>query len=396
MGVRVREKIEGSGVWWVFVSQNRVRQSKCVGDKKAANAVASELRKRISEGTFKLAPKGRTFETVATEWLEQVAALRGLRPSTHENYQSAAMSHLIPYFGAKPVGEITTGMIEAFISTKLKPGGSMRHADKALSRSSLRPLLTTLRMILQKAVKSREIDSHPMAQLDRMPRAESENVDPFTTADLRALLGAAHEISLTAGAMFRLWAQTGVRAGELSGLQVGDFDWEQGTVTVQRTYSRQRIGPPKRGGARTVSMLHPIADPVADWRPGVTSESRSIVAELRRLPVSPMEPQGFVFGRNGRPLGQRDLHRLWRRVIVKARVRYRSPEQFRHTFASTMLSRNAPLLYVQKQGGWRSATVMLSVYSRWLPGPEVALHPVAPSVHPEAVSATEMTPKNAG
>jgi hypothetical protein len=30
--------------------------------------------------------------------------------------------------------------------------------------------------------------------------------------------------------------------------------------------------------------------------------------------------------------------------------------QFRHTFASTMLSRNAPLLYVQQQGEWRSAS----------------------------------------
>jgi integrase len=112
--------------------------------------------------------------------------------------------------------------------------------------------------------------------------------------------------------------------------------------------------------------------------------------------VSPMEPQAFVFGRKGQPLESMELHRLWRRVTVKARVRYRSPEQFRHTFASTMLSRNAPLLYVQKQGGWRSATVMLSVYSRWLPGPEMALHPVAPSAHPEAIRAPTSASRNAG
>src|SRR5215467_11292245 len=175
MGVRVREKVAGSGVWWVFVSQHRNRQSKCVGDKKAANAVASELRKRISEGTFKLAPKGRTFETVANEWLEQVAALRGIRQTTHENYRSGTMQHLIPYFGSKPVGEITTEMVEAFILAKLKPGGSTRNEDKPLSRSSLRPLLVSLRMILQKAFKGGEVDSHPMAKLDRMPRADAEN-----------------------------------------------------------------------------------------------------------------------------------------------------------------------------------------------------------------------------
>jgi integrase len=61
------------------------------------------------------------------------------------------------------------------------------------------------------------------------------------------------------------------------------------------------------------------------------------------------------------------LHRRWRRVLQAAKVRYREPEQLRHSFASTLLSRNAPLLYVQGQGGWRSASVLLRVYARWMP-----------------------------
>jgi integrase len=63
------------------------------------------------------------------------------------------------------------------------------------------------------------------------------------------------------------------------------------------------------------------------------------------------------------------VHRAWKRVLIAAGVRYRTPEQLRHTWASTMLSRNAPLLYVQQQGGWRSASVLLRVYARWLPQP---------------------------
>jgi hypothetical protein len=47
-------------------------------------------------------------------------------------------------------------------------------------------------------------------------------------------------------------------------------------------------------------------------------------------------------------------------------VRYRSPEQLWHTFASTLLSRNAPLLYVQRQGGWKSAAVLLHACARWV------------------------------
>jgi len=68
-------------------------------------------------------------------------------------------------------------------------------------------------------------------------------------------------------------------------------------------------------------------------------------------------------------------------VMAAAKVRYRAPEQLRHTFASTMLSRNAPLLYVQAQGGWRSASVLLRVYARWMPhefnGPLAVPQPAA-------------------
>lgn len=76
-----------------------------------------------------------------------------------------------------------------------------------------------------------------------------------------------------------------------------------------------------------------------------------------------------------------ELHRKWRRVLAAGRVRYRAPEQLRHTFASTLLSRNAPLLYVQQQGGWRSAGVLLRVYARWMPqGLAPSVTPVAPDV----------------
>src|SRR2546427_9148404 len=80
-----------------------------------------------------------------------------------------------------------------------------------------------------------------------------------------------------------------------------------------------------------------------------------------------MDPEAFVFGRGRTPRSSMELHRAWRRVMAAAKVRYRAPEQLRHTFSSTILSRNAPLLYVQPQGGCRSASGLLRVYARWMP-----------------------------
>jgi hypothetical protein len=57
-----------------------------------------------------------------------------------------------------------------------------------------------------------------------------------------------------------------------------DIDLERGTALVQRRWSRQRLGPKKTGRARSVSLLHPVADDTADWRPGATDAARSILA----------------------------------------------------------------------------------------------------------------------
>src|SRR5205823_9995077 len=111
-------------------------------------------------------------------------------------------------------------------------------------------------------------------------------------------------------------------------------------------------------------------------------------------------PEAFVFGQDrgqhSSPLSSMEMHRRWRRALAKARVRYRVPEQLRHTFASTMLSRNAPLLYVQHQGGWRSASVLLRVYARWLPQAGALMSPAATLLPPEAAQAAESGGVSAG
>src|SRR5262249_19494665 len=119
----------------------------------------------------------------------------------------------------------------------------------------------------------------------------------------------------------------------------------------------------------------------SQWKPGVTVDSRAVLLSLRRLPVQAIDPEAYVFvWRDGKPWHPMAVLRTWKRVLRAAGVRYRAPEQLRHTFASTMLSRNAPLLYVQRQGGWRSAAVLLRVYARWMP--QELEHPAAPQLHP--------------
>ncbi len=50
MGVKVREKIKDSGIYWVFVAHQGRRTSRKVGDRKAAREAARKIQARLTLG----------------------------------------------------------------------------------------------------------------------------------------------------------------------------------------------------------------------------------------------------------------------------------------------------------------------------------------------------------
>lgn len=407
MGVKVRER---KGAWWLFVDHQGRRKARRVGvgkaGKKSAEQAAIQIQAKLAQGDASvLSPKpdrqvpATTFATLADEWLEKYPAVHAVAASTMENYRSFTRQHLVPFFGEMAVSAITADTIEDFIAAKRGSGGSVRFTGKSLSDGSLRTGLLTLRLILQRAVRVKLIAGNPAKEVEWRGTPRIAQVDPFSGRELRQILTTAERLNADLATMLRLWAQSGMRAGEVCGLKWGDLDLERGAALVQRTWSRQRLGPTKTRQTRLVSFLHPVAgEDTAEWRPGATDGAWRALECLSGTKVRSLNPEAFVFGHGDRPMGSMELHRAWRRVLTAAKVRYRSPEQLRHTFASTMLSRNAPLLYVQQQGGWRSASVLLRVYARWMPQ-EASLgaqgQPSATQPQPESATSPISRPVNA-
>jgi len=269
-----------------------------------------------------------------------------------ENCEQFIRGHLLPHFGAMPIAAITATEIEDFIERKRAPGGSTRFKGKGLADISIRSGLLVL-------------PGNPMDAVEWRSAQRVENVDPFTVAELARIL-AVPAVDGDLATLLELWARTGLRAGEVMGVQPQDVDLEAGTVLVRRTWTRQRLGPTKTGHARRVSFGHPIVEDTLEWRPRADVID-TMITRIRRLKRTPLDPTGFLFTQpDGRPWSSSSMNSAWRRVLAKAVVRYRPAEQLRHTVASTLLSRGAPLLYVQAVGGWRSAGVLLKVYARWM------------------------------
>jgi len=142
MGVTVRQKVKGKGKpWWVFINHNAKRKSMKIGDKKAAQRVASAVREKIAKGELNLEAQKAvpTFGEYSKNWLTgYIKAMRRL--STFQRYQELLENHILPVFAKKPMDKINRGDIRDFLVSK---SGQDRKVDMSNQlAAALKDLLT--------------------------------------------------------------------------------------------------------------------------------------------------------------------------------------------------------------------------------------------------------------
>lgn len=202
-----------------------------------------------------------TFDAVAAEWLGTVSHLK---PTTIAGYESILKHRLLPVFGGVPVAGIDTTAVKRFASRTLADGASYQTAKNALN---------VLRSVLRSAVESRYLGSNPAdgVRLDRAKarraRADRAHARVYLTAE--QVHDLADAMPAHYGLLVRFAAYSGLRAGELAGLQIRDLDMLRRRVRVERAVAEVHgallVGDPKNGEPRTVSLPAALIDDVAAY-----------------------------------------------------------------------------------------------------------------------------------
>jgi integrase len=313
MAVKVKHH---RGAYWIFIDYQGQRKARRVGEgragKQAAELAAAKIAARLADGgplVVATPPVAPSFEQAAQEWLERYQSLFAVRRSTLANREHFITRHLVPFFAGRQASEITTEMVEDFIGAKRAVGGSKR--GKALADNTIKVNLPTLRMILDYCVRRRWLPANPLrGEPLWRPTPKSEQPDPFTQAELAALVTAAESLAPAWGLMLRVWAQSGMRSGELRGLQHQDLDPRTGMVSIQRTRTQGATGPAKTArSVRRASLTHPTCEATAAWQPGSTPESLAVLSRLAQLvpagsccaPVRLVQTSGPAHGRARAP-----------------------------------------------------------------------------------------------
>src|SRR5437660_982379 len=131
MGVKVREKDPGSGIWWIFVNYKGKRTSRQVGTQKAALKVREQIEARLKLGQDALPKEKPAVPTLQNYWegFEETYLPLGVRENTMQSYKRSFRIHILPELGSLPLDEITRDRVKAFVATLTQKRTHVRKAD---------------------------------------------------------------------------------------------------------------------------------------------------------------------------------------------------------------------------------------------------------------------------
>ncbi len=329
--VRERTGRFGRGKRWQAVWTDRpgVRRRKAFSTKAAAEAALSRVAVEQAEGRYVRAKADR--RPLGELWGPWRAGKRHLKPTTLAGYDTHWRRHIEPQWADVPVGDIERHDVTAWV------------ADLDLGASQRRAIGQVMMQLLDLAVDRRMLPANPLRGMAQ-PKVEQSRVRYLTERQVHDLAKAMmpHDLEVW------LLALTGMRWGEMAGLQVRDLDEARGRLRIERNRAeaggRQYLLTTKTGRHRDVPVSGRLLDAL-------------VANSAGRAPDDPLLPGPKFTGWT---------YSLWRcrwgKACRAAGLGDVGAHILRHTAASLAIEAGADVKVVQRMLGHSSAAMTLDLY----------------------------------
>jgi integrase len=308
-----------------------------------------ELRRRMESEPLSAPTGGRLTLTEAGERLILIDYLEALgrKPTTIGVYKSLLRTHLATHFRDRPLDRVRPEDVEGLIARMRRGGAGAKTVGNAL---------TLLGQIFDHGIRKGWCATNPVKRVDRPRVEQSQEIRFLDPAEVEALLRAT--TSPTDRALFLTAAMTGLRQGELLGLQWRSVDWAAGKIRVRRSYVRGHWGTPK---SRRSSRAVPMADRVAG----------ELERHFQRSHFQADDDLVFCHPEKGTVLDHSELVRRFKKALLRGKVRTVRFNDLRHSFATAMAAAGVPMRTLQEWMGHRDFKTTL-IYADYQPSDQEA------------------------
>jgi integrase len=343
--------------------------------RKAADAALAEKIGQVNAGTY-VAPSRQRLAVYLTTWL---GGLR-VKPTTLDNYRTAAEVHTIPRLGGIALEALSAEHVDGLYRELERHGraaGTCRTAGvtckanhcspdehAGLAPKSVRHVHTMLRKALQDAVErgylGRNVcdQANPPTQHDARGRRARDR--SWTLDQVRMFLDKTAEDRLAP--VWVLLATTGLRRAEVLGLRWSEVDLDRGRLRISQTITEVRGRLIIQGDAKSDAAERSIG-----------LDTRTIET-LRRWKVTQAADQlawpgdwpthGLVFTQsNGQGYRPKRLSSQFTTASDAAGLPRIGAHGIRHSYATAALRAGVSPEVVSKRLGHASVVVTLSIYA---------------------------------
>ena len=306
--------------WWVDLRFNHTRYRKRSPENSKAGAHAYEamLRSKLARGEeisgdTQTEPQEQSFEHFARKWLDEYVAPNN-KYSEKKAKRHILSSSLIPFLGKMPVGKITTHHVEQYKAQQIKTGVSNKTINNRLAVLNKCLVTASDWLKLETALPKIKKLKCPPVKTDFLSEEEVTTLLSHTNGTL-------YELLLTT-------LRTGMRQGELKGLQWEAINWQNRTVKISHSWNDEMrdLEAPKSNRERVIPL---------------DAEVYEILSKRKKR-------TGFVFlDADGMQFTEQRLNPRLARLCMKAGLRVITWHILRHTFATHLMMKGAAANTVQ-------------------------------------------------
>ena len=157
MGVKIREKPKGSGVYWVFINHRGTRKAKKIGkDKRLAREVGKNIEAKLTLKDFDIESfnkKVPTLKQYGEKWLQLPHKAINV---TLRGYKRNLEMHVYPVLGNRQIDQVKRKDFKAMFDGLLVKG---------MAESSFQNIKSPLSQIFNHAIDAELIDVNPLSGL---------------------------------------------------------------------------------------------------------------------------------------------------------------------------------------------------------------------------------------
>lgn len=253
--------------------------------------------------------------------------------------------YLIPEFGDQAVGSITRASILQFRASLAKVQPEAK--TNPLSNDRINHIMTPLRMIFEEATERFEFNT-PFRNIKPL-KVQTTDVEPFSLEEVQLIIS---KVRPDFRDYFLIRFFTGMRTGEVDGLQWKYVDINKRQILIRETVVQGKVSSTKNlGSKRIIEMSAPV------------------IEAFKRLQQNALPNDKFVFtNKVGKPLEHRNVtQRVWYPLLDQLGINRRNPYQTRHSAATLWLAAGESPEWIARQMGHSTTRMLFTIYSRYVP-----------------------------